>query len=123
VSAAKVVQAFEDANLLPAPLAQFLALVAAGFESRHEVAGGAAAFREAAMAKGGGSVIVRIVVRPKERASVRHLVHATRHEPVAIDAERGIVAFDVVYRRVEAILNRLARSGVCEFSAHIVPTG
>jgi hypothetical protein len=66
-------------------------------------------------------VIVRLVVRPEERSSVRHFVHATRHEPVAVDVAQGIVSFDVPFRRVEAVLNRLARSGVARFEAHLTP--
>jgi hypothetical protein len=66
-------------------------------------------------------VIVRLAVRPKERSSVRQFVHATRHEPVAVDAAQGIVFFDVPYRRVDAVLDRLARSGVAQFEAHLTP--
>jgi hypothetical protein len=66
-------------------------------------------------------MIVRLVVRVQERASVRHFVHATRHEPVAVEAAQGIVAFDVPFRRVEAVLNQLARSGVARFEAHLTP--
>jgi hypothetical protein len=68
-------------------------------------------------------VIVRVVVRVTEPASVRHFVHATRHEPVAVDAAQGIVSFDVPYRRVEVVLERLARSGVARFEAHPWRTG
>jgi hypothetical protein len=64
-------------------------------------------------------VIVRVVVRVTEPASVRYFVHATRHEPVAVDAAQGIISFDVPFRRVEAVLNRLARSGVPRFEAHL----
>jgi hypothetical protein len=32
---------------------------------------------------------------------VRWLVHATRYEPVTVDAAEGMMAFDVPYRRVE----------------------
>jgi hypothetical protein len=67
-------------------------------------------------------VIVRLVVHLGNRALVRHLVHATRHEPVAVDAAQGVVAFDVAYSRVEAVVNRLAKSGVGEFLAHVTPT-
>jgi hypothetical protein len=67
-------------------------------------------------------MIVKVVVRVKEdRASARHLVHATGHEPVAVDAEQGILAFDLPYLRVEAVLNQLARSGVAELDAHLRP--
>jgi hypothetical protein len=66
-------------------------------------------------------MIVRLVVRVKQRASIRHLVHATRHEPVVVDAAQGIVSFDVPFPRVEAVLNRLARSGVPRFEAHLTP--
>lgn len=66
-------------------------------------------------------MIVRLVVHLGNRAFVRHLVHATRHEPVAVDAAQGVVAFDVPFRRVEKVVNRLAQSGVGEFLAHIVP--
>lgn len=64
-------------------------------------------------------MIVRVYVRLGSRALVRHLVHATRHEPVVVDAERGMIAFDVPYRRVEVVLNRLAKTGVGEFLAHM----
>jgi hypothetical protein len=67
-------------------------------------------------------VIVRLVVHLGDRALVRHLVHATRHEPVVVDAAQGVVEFDVPYSRVEAFVNRLARSGVGEFLAHVRPT-
>lgn len=66
-------------------------------------------------------MIVRLVVRVKDRASVQHLVHATRYEPVAVDAGQRMIAFDVQYSRVEAVLNRLARTGVAEFLAHVTP--
>jgi hypothetical protein len=66
-------------------------------------------------------MIVRLVVRPNERSSVRQFVHATRHEPVAVDTEQGIVSFDVPFRRVEAVLERLAKSGVGLFEAHLTP--
>jgi hypothetical protein len=67
-------------------------------------------------------VIVRVVVRLKEPASVKHLVHATRYEPVAVDAAKGIMAFDVSYRRVETVLNTLAESGTGAFDAYLTPT-
>ena len=63
-------------------------------------------------------MIVRLVVRPKEAALVQHLVHATRFEPVDFDAAQGRMAFNVPFRRVEAVLNRLAKSGVGEFEAY-----
>ena len=66
-------------------------------------------------------MIVRVVVHLENRALVRHLVHATRHEPVAVDAAQGMMAFDVPFRRVEAVVNRLAKSGVGEFLAHVTP--
>ena len=66
-------------------------------------------------------MIVRVVVHLGNRALVRHLVHATRHEPVAVDAAQGVVAFDVPYSRVEAVVNRLAKCGVGEFLAHVTP--
>ena len=66
-------------------------------------------------------MIVRLVVHLGNRALVRNLVHSTRHEPVAVDAAQGIVAFDVPYCRVEAVVNRLAKSGVGEFLAHVTP--
>lgn len=64
-------------------------------------------------------MIVRVFVRLGNRAMVRHLVHATRHEPVIVDAAQGTMAFDVAYRRVEAVLERLAKSGVGEFLAYM----
>ena len=67
-------------------------------------------------------MIVRLVVHLGNRALVRHLVHATRHEPVAVDAAQGVVAFDVPYSRVEAVVNRIAKCGVGEFLAHLIPT-
>jgi hypothetical protein len=67
-------------------------------------------------------MIVRVVVHLENRALVRHLVHATRHEPVAVDAAQGMMAFDVPFCRVEAVVNRLAESGVAEFLAHVTPT-
>ena len=66
-------------------------------------------------------MIVRVVVRLMDRALVQHLVHATCYEPVVVDAAQGIMAFDVAYCRVEAVVNQLAESGV-EFLAHITPT-
>jgi len=66
-------------------------------------------------------VIVRLVVHLGNCALVRHLVHATRHEPVAVDAAQGVVAFDVTYSQVEAVVNRLAKCGVGEFLAHVTP--
>jgi hypothetical protein len=67
-------------------------------------------------------MIVRLVVHLGNRALVRALVHATRHEPVAIDATQGVVAFDVPYSRIEAVVNRLAKCGVGDFLAHVTPT-
>jgi hypothetical protein len=66
--------------------------------------------------------MVRIVVRLKEPASVQRLVHATRYEPVDVDAGHGMMAFDVPYRRVEAVLNELAKLGLGEFLAHLCRT-
>jgi sporulation protein YlmC with PRC-barrel domain len=66
-------------------------------------------------------VIVRVIVRLEDRALVRRFVHATRHEPVVVNAEQGSMAFDVPYRRVEAVLDRLAKSGVGRFSAYFGP--
>ena len=66
-------------------------------------------------------MIVRLVVHLGNRASVPHFVHATRHEPVAVDAAQGVVAFDVPYSRVEAVVNRLAKADVAEFLAHVTP--
>ena len=66
-------------------------------------------------------MIVRVIVRPENRALVQRFVHATRFEPVVVDAEQGVVAFDVPYRRVEAVLDRLAKSGVGRFSAYFGP--
>ena len=67
-------------------------------------------------------MIVRLVVRLEERSLVRHFVHATRHEPVEVDAAQGIVAFDVPYSRVESVVNRLAKCSVGDFLAHVTPT-
>lgn len=63
-------------------------------------------------------MIVRVVVRLEDRALVQRFIHATRFEPVVVDAEKGSMAFDVPYRRVEAVLDRLAKSGVGRFSAY-----
>ena len=63
-------------------------------------------------------MIVRVIVSLEDRALVQRFVHATRHEPVLVDAEQGIMAFDVPYRRVEAVLARFAESGVGRFSAY-----
>jgi len=67
-------------------------------------------------------VIVRLVVHLGNCALVRHLVHATRHEPVAVDAAQGVVEFNVPYIRVEAVVNRLAKCGIGDFLAHVRPT-
>ena len=64
-------------------------------------------------------MIVRIVVRLNKPALVQRFVHASRFEPVLVEAEQGRMAFDVPYRRVEAVLDRLAKSGVGRFSAYI----
>jgi hypothetical protein len=64
-------------------------------------------------------MIVRVVIRLIEGALIQRFVHATRHEPVVVDAGQGMIAFDVPYSRVEAVLNRLARTGVAEFLAHV----
>jgi hypothetical protein len=66
-------------------------------------------------------VIVRVVVRLNKPALVQRFVHATRYEPVVVDAKKGTVTFDVSYRRVEAVLDRLAKSGVGRFSAYFGP--
>jgi hypothetical protein len=66
----------------------------------------------------GHAMIVRVIVRLDDRALVQCFVHATRYEPVLVDAEQGSMAFDVPYRRVEAVLDRLAKSGVSEFLAY-----
>jgi hypothetical protein len=62
-------------------------------------------------------MMVRVVVRLMEPASMKYLVHATRYEPVFVDD--GIMAFDVPYRRVEAVLNQLVKAGAGEFLAHL----
>jgi hypothetical protein len=67
-------------------------------------------------------VKVRLVVRVKDRALVQRLAHATRHEPVVVDAGQGTVGFNVPFRQVEVVLNRLAKCGVGEFLAHLTPT-
>ena len=53
---------------------------------------------------------------------MRHFAHVTHYEPVAVDVAQGVMAFDVPFRRVEAVLNRLGRSGIGEFEAHLTPT-
>jgi hypothetical protein len=73
------------------------------------------------VAEGGENVEVRVVVRLIDRASVQRLVHVTPYEPAVLDAVGGMMAFDVPYSQVEAVLNRLARSGVAEFLAHLTP--
>lgn len=65
---------------------------------------------------------VRLVVQVKNRASVRNLVHATRYEPVLVDAPHGIIGFDVPYLHVITVLDQLAKCGVSEFLAHLTPT-
>jgi hypothetical protein len=67
-------------------------------------------------------VRVRLFVRLEDRALVQRLAHATRHEPVVVDAGQGIVGFDVAFRRVEAVLNRLALCGIGDFLAHLTAT-
>lgn len=67
-------------------------------------------------------MIVRVEVRLKDHTLVDQFVHATRHEPVTVDAAQRSMAFDVPYRRVEALLDRLAKCGGGEFLAHITPT-
>lgn len=62
---------------------------------------------------------MRIVVRLGKRTLVRQLVHTTRHETVAVDAAQSITEFGVQYHRVETVLDRLAKSGIGEFLAHI----
>ena len=62
---------------------------------------------------------VRVIVCLENCALVRHLVHATRHEPVELDAAQGMMAFDVDYGQVEIMLNRLAQTGVGYFQAHL----
>lgn len=47
------------------------------------------------------------------------MIQATRHETVSLDAAQGVMEFEVQYHRVEAVLDRLAKSGVGEFLAHI----
>jgi hypothetical protein len=64
---------------------------------------------------------VRLVVRVTDRALVHRLAHATRHEPVAVDAGQGTLAFDVPFRRVEAVLDCLAKYGAGDFLAHLTP--
>ena len=67
-------------------------------------------------------MIVRVVVRLMDRTQVQHLVHATRYEPVVVEAAQGMMAFDVPFSRVEAVVNRLAKCCVGEFLAHVTPT-
>lgn len=62
---------------------------------------------------------VRVFVRPTNRAFVKELVHATIFEPVHIDAEKGILVFEVLYGQVENVLNRLAKTDICDFLAHV----
>jgi hypothetical protein len=40
---------------------------------------------------------------------------------VAVDVAQGTVSFALPYRRVEAVLERLARSGVDRFEAYLTP--
>jgi hypothetical protein len=49
------------------------------------------------------------------------LVHATCFEPVHIDAMAGIIAFDVAYRMVDVLLDRIAKADMCEFQAQLIP--
>jgi hypothetical protein len=50
------------------------------------------------------------------------LAHASRFEPVVVDAAQGVLAFDVPFGRVEEVLGRLAKSGIGEFLAHLSRT-
>ena len=65
-------------------------------------------------------MLVRIVVRLEDCALVRRLVHATPYEPDTIDPEKGVLEFNVPFRRAVAVVNRLAESSVGCFSAHLV---
>jgi hypothetical protein len=71
--------------------------------------------------KGREDRMVRIIIRLENGALVRRLVHATPYEPVAIDAEHGVLEFKIPFRRVLPVLNRLSESGVGWFLAHLVP--
>jgi hypothetical protein len=64
---------------------------------------------------------VRVFVCLPNLGGVKQLVHATCFEPVHIDAEQGIIAFDVAYRMVDVLLNRIAKADVCQFLAHLAP--
>lgn len=67
-------------------------------------------------------MIVRVWVRVRDCASLGRLAHASRFEPVVVDAAQGVLAFDVPFSRVEGVLNRLAKSGVGEFLAYLTCT-
>jgi hypothetical protein len=52
--------------------------------------------------------MVRIIARLENCALVRRLVHATPYEPVTIDAEHGVLEFNVPFRLAMGVVNRLA---------------
>ena len=72
--------------------------------------------------RGKDQEMVRIVVHLPDRALVSQLAHATKYEPVSVNREKGILAFDVPYGRVEAVLNRLAKNCAGEFMARLTET-
>jgi hypothetical protein len=64
---------------------------------------------------------VRVFVRLEKSEYVKQLVHATCFEPVGVDAAKGVLVFDVAYRMVDVLLDRIAKANVCDFSAHLAP--
>jgi hypothetical protein len=64
---------------------------------------------------------VRVIVRLMNCGCVKQLVHSTCFEPVHIDAKQGMMAFDVAYRMVDVLLDRIAKADVCQFLAHLAP--
>jgi len=66
-------------------------------------------------------VRVRVIVRLPNCKYVRHLVHASCFEPIEIDAKAGVILFEIAYRMVDVLLDRIAKANVCEFIAHLAP--
>ena len=65
-------------------------------------------------------MLVRLCVHVSNPEDIAKISHATRYEPCHIVTEEGIVGFIVPYGKVEAILNKFAKAGADEFTAHLL---
>lgn len=56
-----------------------------------------------------------VIIQLADPSFMRQLAHSTAHEPTAANPEQGLLVFKVGQNEVEALLQKLAASGVGEF--------